>query len=110
MQALNKGSDSRTEDRTQRGSLTPTLGTAQRTAAPDPNASLSENFGAGFTVDDHERPDDEQPGPAAARSQSNALPPPKPVGKRRGVPGSEAVGDQPTARTTRSNSKRPRTG
>lgn len=102
MHRLNGGTFSRTEAGAEDGSPTPTQSTTRQTTGPDPNASLSENFGLGLSVDDSAQSDVEQPRPAAAPSQSDALPPRRPVGKRRGVPGSEVAGDQPPAYSTRS--------
>lgn len=101
MHKLNKENRSRTESNPEDGSPTPTPPTPRQTAGPDPNASLSENFGRGFNVDDGTRSDVEQSGPAAMPSQRHALPPPRPAGKRRGVPASEVTEDQPPAHNTR---------
>lgn len=87
------------------GSPTPTPPTPKQRAAPDPNASFSDNFGTVLSVDDSARPDAEQPRPAApaAPTQGGAVPPRQPAGKRRGVPGGDEVeGDQPPAHSTRS--------
>lgn len=84
------------------GSPTPTPPTPKQTAAPDPNASFSDNFGTVLSVDDSARPDAEQPTPAVAPSQGTAVPPRQPASKRRGVPEGEAEGDQPPAYSTRS--------
>ncbi|KAG8159425.1 hypothetical protein KVR01_011086 [Diaporthe batatas] len=104
MHKLNKESSSRSaQARSEHDSPTPTPTTPPRhIAGPDPNASLSENFGSGFHVDDSARSEAEQPGPAAAPSQSGALPPRHLGGKRRGVPGDEAAEGQTRAHFTRS--------
>ena len=102
MHKFNEESRSRTSAGAEDGSPTPTPTTPRQTTVPDPNASLSENFGIGLSVNDSARYDVEQPRPAAVPSQSEALPPRQPVGKRRGIPGSEVVGDQPPAQSTRS--------
>jgi hypothetical protein len=102
MHRLSEQSRSRTEAGAEHDSPTPTPTTPRQTAGPDPNASLSENFGIGLNVDDSAQSNIEQPRPATEPVQSDALRPRQPAGKRREVPGSEAVGDQPPAQSTRS--------
>lgn len=101
MHKFDEENRSRIESDTEDGSLTPTGPTWRQTAGPDPNASLSENFGRAFNVEDSTRSDVEQPGPATTPTQSDALPPRRPVGKRRELPPSEITEDQPPAHNTR---------
>lgn len=107
MPNLNEEAHPRTEEAgAEDGSPTPTPPTPRQTAAPDPNASFSENFGTVLSVDDSARSAAEQPRPAVAPSQGDAVAPRRQVGKRRGVPGGEVAGDQPPAYSTRSKRSR----
>lgn len=101
MHKLNEEDRSRIESDSEDGSPTHTAPTPRQTAGPDPNASLSENFGRIFNVEDSTRSDVERTGPVTMPTQSDALPPRRPGGKRRELPLSEVIEDLPPAHNTR---------